>query len=92
MTVHEELVGTVTHYWNGIEVAGVHIEEGVLEVGDRIHILGRTTDFEQTVGSIEIEHHKVQSVGPGRDVGMRVADRVREHDLVFKVVDDEVAH
>lgn len=88
MAVNEQLVGTVTHYWTGIEVAGIHLDDGKLEVGDHIHILGRTTDLEQTVGSLEIEHHKVQSAAAGRDVGLRVADRVREHDMVFKVFED----
>jgi putative protease len=86
--VQEQQIGQVTHYWNGIHVAGVHLDHGTLEVGDTIHILGRTTDLEQTVGSIEIDHHKVQSASAGRDVGVKVTDRVREHDMVFKVIDE----
>jgi len=51
--------------------------------------LGRVTDFEQPVGSLEINHHKVTAAGPGMEVALKVIDTVREGDLVFKVVEAE---
>ncbi|GAB4277693.1 MAG: hypothetical protein Kow0056_09410 [Coriobacteriia bacterium] len=86
--MQEQRVGVVTHYWNNIHVAGVHLEDGTLEVGDKIHIVGHSTDLEQTVGSMQIEHHPIESASAGRDVGLKVADRVREHDVVYKVTEE----
>lgn len=83
--VTEREVGVVTHYWSHLGVAGVHLTEP-LSVGDRIHILGHTTDLEQVVGSMQIEHDAVEHARAGDDVGIRVADHVREHDKVYKVV------
>ena len=80
-------VGKVTHYYNHISVAVLELT-GELKVGDTIHILGRITDFEQRVGSMEIEHQKVNSVGPGTEVALKVIDFVRNGDVVFKFVEN----
>ena len=80
-------VGKVTHYYNHISVAVLELT-GELKVGDTIHILGRITDFEQRVGSMEIEHQKVNSVGPGTEVALKVIDFVRKGDVVFKYVEN----
>jgi len=84
--LQEEDVGVVTHYWSDLGVAGVHLA-APLDAGDHIHVLGRTSDFEQTVGSMEIEHHRIAHANPGFDVGIRVAEHAREHDHVYKLVD-----
>jgi len=52
-------------------------------------ILGRTSELTQVVTSMEIEHRKVQTVGPGMDVALKVAEPVREGDIVYKIVDSE---
>ena len=78
-------VGKVTHYYNHISVAVLELS-GELKVGDSIHILGRITDFEQRVGSMEIEHQKIQSAGPGTEVALKVIESVRKGDFVFKSV------
>ena len=80
----ETLIGTVTHYYGHIEVAGLSVT-APLEVGDTIHVVGSTTDFTQPVESMQIDHGEVKRVGPGDQIGIRVRDRVREHDQVFKV-------
>ena len=85
--VQRHEIGTVTHYWGHLGVAGVHLT-AALSVGDRIHIFGHTTDLEQTVGSLQIEHHDVQHADAGDDVGIRVAEHVREHDTVYKLSGD----
>ena len=82
--MQEQDVGVVTHYWSDIGVAGVHLS-APLDAGDHIHVLGHTSDFEQDVGSMEIEHHRVEHANPGFDVGIRVAEHAREHDHVFKM-------
>ena len=80
-------VGTITHYFNKIRVAVLGLS-GELQVGDRIHILGNTTDFEQVITSMEIDHKKVNSVKPGDDVALKVRDIVRSGDTIYKVVED----
>jgi putative protease len=82
----EVKIGKVTHYYNRIEVAVLALT-GELKVGDKIHIQGHTTDFEQLVSSMEIEHQKVEAAGPGDDVALKVADRVRKGDTVYRVED-----
>jgi translation elongation factor EF-Tu-like GTPase len=57
-------------------------------VGDTIHIVGAHTDFKQKIDSMEINRNPVQVVKPGDDVGIKVKDRVREHDVVYKVPEE----
>ncbi len=78
-------IGKVTHYYNHLSVAVLELS-GELKVGDTIHILGRTTDFDQQVVSMEIEHQKIASAGPGTEVALKVIDTVRRGDIVFKYV------
>jgi len=83
-------VGRITHYYNHLNVAVLSLA-GDLKVGDMIHILGHVTEFTQPVGSIEIEHHKVMSVKQGDDVAIQVVEPVREHDKVFKIIEEAFA-
>lgn len=76
-------IGTVTHYFSHLSVAALSLR-APLSVGERIHIRGHTTDLVQTVESMEIEHERVERANPGDDVAIKVADHVREHDLVFR--------
>lgn len=80
----EKRVAKVTHYWAKIGVAAIKLYD-TLKVGDAIHISGSTTDFEQTVGSMEIEHEAVEVAKKGQEVGLKVNERVRKGDRVYKV-------
>jgi len=82
----EELqeVGKVTHFFAKISVAVIELKAPV-SVGDRILIKGPTTNLEQTVESMEIEHEKVTRAEAGQSIGLRVDDRVRENDTVYKI-------
>jgi len=80
----EELIGKITHYFDKIGVGVVEIEKGKLEVGDTIHIKGATTDFEQEVESMQIEHEQVSKAKKGDAIGLKVKERVREGDEVYK--------
>ena len=84
----EEKIGVVIQYWSKIGVAGVHITDGKLEVGDTIHIKGHTSDFTQPVDSMQVDNESVELAKPGDDVGLRVAEPAREHDEVFRVTAD----
>ena len=83
----EEQVGVVTHFFGKIGVAAVRITAGEIKVGDTIHIKGHTTDVTQTIDSIQMEHGSVPAARPGDEVGIKVAEIVREHDAVYKLVD-----
>ncbi len=83
MTVSEQLVGTVTHYFGKPHVAIVEITDGELHVGDTIRVVGRTSDFTQKIASMELEHVSVDSAKVGDSVGIEVGERAREHDSVY---------
>lgn len=85
----EAEIGHVTHFFNRINVAVLSIRED-LKIGDMIHILGHTTDFTQKVTSLQIQHKNVDSVKPGDDFAMKVIEPVREHDVVYKIVEELV--
>jgi putative protease len=84
--VEKKLVGKVSHYYPKIGVAVVEVLDEI-KVGDRISIEGATTNFEQTVESMEIEHKKIEVAKPGDSIGLKVIDRVRERDNVYKIVE-----
>ncbi|MCL6518196.1 MAG: hypothetical protein K6T99_00010 [Armatimonadetes bacterium] len=79
-------IGRVTHYFSRLGVAGVHVEADGLKIGDIIRIKGHTTDLTQPVESMQLEHETIQEAKPGMDIGLKVQDHVREHDIVFKIV------
>ena len=85
--MEEKKVGEVIKFFGKIGVAAIRLSEGSLKVGDKIHIVGHTTDVAQTVDSMQIENQNVQEAGPGADIGIKVKDRVREHDVVNKIVE-----
>lgn len=80
----EEKVGVVKDYFAKISVAGIDIT-GRLRVGETIHIKGHTSDFEQVVESIQIEHEQVDEARPGDAIGIKVNERCRGGDGVYKV-------
>jgi len=84
--MEEKKIGEIMKYFGKISVAAIQLSEGSLKVGDTIHITGHTTDITQTIDSMQIENKNVQEAGPGADIGIKVKDRVREHDVVYKVV------
>jgi putative protease len=85
--MEEKKIGEIIKYFGKINVAAIRLSEGSLKVGDTIHMVGHTTDITQTIDSMQIENKNVQEAGPGADIGIKVKDRVREHDVVYKVVE-----
>lgn len=80
---NEEEIGKVTHYFDKAGAAVIKLT-APLKVGDKIHIKGHTTDFEQDIVSMQIEHNSISEGKKGDAVGVKVDERVREHDIVFK--------
>jgi len=79
-----ERVGRVTHYFNKIGVAVLELS-GTIRVGDRLHFLGKHTDFPQIVQSMQIEHQPAEQAEMGSDVAIKVDQRVRRDDSVFRL-------
>ena len=84
--MEEKKVGEVIKYFSKIGVAAIRLNEGALKVGDQIRIVGHTTDFTQTLESMQIENDSVQEAGPGADIGVKVKEKVREHDVIYRIV------
>jgi len=78
----ERLIGKIIHYYSNLGVGIVELFD-TLKLGDEIHIKGKTTDFEQKVDSIQIEHKPVEEGKTGEVVGIKVKDKVREGDEVY---------
>ena len=79
-----EKVGRITHFYSKASVAVVELS-APLNKGDKITIRGSTTNIEQTVDSMETEHKQIPTAQAGQSVGMKVADRVRENDIVYRI-------
>jgi translation elongation factor EF-1alpha len=83
----KKLIGRITHYFSKIDVAVIELSDDV-KVGDKIKIEGATTSFEQVIESMEIENEKVESATVGQSIGLKVKDRVRLHDSVYKIMEE----
>lgn len=83
----ETEIGRVHDYFAHVGVAGIELTAPV-KVGDRIHVKGHTTDMELIVESLQIEHESVEEAQAGDKIGLKVADRVRDGDHVYRVVSD----
>lgn len=80
----EQRVGIVKDYFAKIGVAGIDVEE-TIRVGDNIHIAGHTTDLEQVVDSMQIDRQPVERAEVGDKIGIKVGERCRDGDLVYKI-------
>ena len=82
--MEEKEIGIVSSYFGHAEVAAIKLS-GKLEVGDKIHIKGHTTDFEQKVESIQIERKEITKAKKRDHIGIKVSEKVRPNDKVFLV-------
>jgi selenocysteine-specific translation elongation factor len=82
----EEEIGKVSDFFAHPVVAGIELT-GTVKVGDQIHIKGHTTDLEFTIGSMQINNVNVSEAKAGDAIGVKVSDRVRRGDIVYKVTD-----
>jgi len=76
-------IGRVTHFFSKISVAVIELTTP-LSIGDTIVFKGPNTEFEQVVDSMQIEHENVEKAEAGQSVGLKVTQRVRETDAVYK--------
>ena len=86
LKMSEEIIGTVSDFFSHPVVAGIELT-ATLKVGDKICIKGHTTELEMTVDSIQIEHEQVSVANAGDSIGVKVSDKVRSGDKVYKITD-----
>ena len=84
----EEKIGVVEHFFTNVSVAAIKITDGELKIGETIHVVGAHTDFKQEIKSMEIDRNSVEKVKTGDEVGIKVKDRVRENDAVYKIIEE----
>ena len=82
----EEAIGKVSDFFSRPVVAGIELT-APLKVGDRVHIMGHTTDLELSIQSMQIDNASVEEAKAGDAVGIKVPDRVRRGETVYKVAD-----
>ena len=82
----EEMIGTVSDFFARPVVAAIELT-AALEVGDKIHIKGHTTDLELIVESMQINNVDVKEAKAGDSIGVKVSERVRKRDTVYKVAE-----
>ncbi len=82
----EEVIGKISDFFAQPVVAGIELA-GALKVGDKIHIKGHTTDLELVVDSMQINNVNVSEAKVGDSVGIKVSDRVRRGDTIYKITD-----
>ena len=81
----EKLIGRITHYFSEIKVVVIKLASP-LKVGDKIRIVGgKETDFDQKVGSMQIDYKSIKSAKKGSSVGIKVSEKVHDGYKVYKV-------
>ena len=84
----EQEIGFISKYFGKINVGAIDLTAGELNTGDVIHIQGHTTDLEETITSMQMEHASVDEAKAGDSIGLKVSEKVRRGDKVFKVLED----
>ena len=83
----EDQIGVVVNYYTKLGVAAVKVTSGTIKTGDLLKYKGHTTDFTETVTTMEIENQPFEQAQAGDLVGVKVKERVREKDKVYKVIE-----
>ncbi len=84
----EKEIGYVSNYFSELSVSSVEITNGTVSVGDTLHYKGHTTDFISKVGSMQIDNEPITEAKTGDSIGVKVSEKVRKHDRVYKVTED----
>ena len=83
--MQEKEIGKIKHYYSHLSVGIIELKDNLM-VGDAIHIKGSTTDIQQQIDSMQIEHSGVQEAKAGDLVGIKVSVHVRPNDAVYKIL------
>ncbi|PIP21312.1 MAG: translation elongation factor-like protein [Candidatus Omnitrophica bacterium CG23_combo_of_CG06-09_8_20_14_all_40_11] len=79
----EKVIGEITHYFPKVRAAVIKLK-APLTIGDAVRIKGHTTDFKQSVTSMQIDHVTIDQAKKGEEIGLLADSRVRQHDIVYK--------
>ncbi len=82
--MEEKEIGKITHFFGKISVAVIELSDNV-KIGDKLHVKGATSDFEQELSSMQIDHKEVQEAKAQESIGLKVNEPVREGDMVYRV-------
>lgn len=80
-----ETVGVVERFFARPSAAIIKLTKGTLKAGERIYIKGHTTDLQQVVQSMQMDHQEIAEAKKGDMIGVQVNDRVRPNDVVYKL-------
>jgi len=80
-----EPMGEVTHFFPHVNAAVIKIKKDTLSPGDSIYLKGHTTDFEQKINSMQMNHKPIEKASKGQEIGLKVRHKVRHGDMVYKV-------
>jgi len=83
----EQQVAVIVKFFAKPSVAALQVTDGSIKRGDTLKYMGHTTDFTEIVNSLEVDNQPVEEAKVGDLVGIKVKERVRENDKVYKVVD-----
>ncbi len=83
----EEQVAVIVKFFAKPSVAALEVTSGIIKKGDLLRYKGHTTDFTEQVTSMEIDNQPVEEAKMGDLIGVKVMERVRENDKVYKVVE-----
>jgi putative protease len=83
----EEHIGVVVKFFSKPSVAAIEVTSGTIKPGDTLKYKGHTTEFTDTVASIQMDNKPIEEAKVGNLVGIKVKERVREGDKVYKVVE-----
>jgi putative protease len=86
MTEQLEEVGQVTGYFAKPSVAIVQMTKGLVQIGDTISIKGHTTDLQQTIASMQVDHAPIREAAAGTTIGLQTTGRVRVGDHVYRII------
>ena len=78
-------IGEVTHFFPHVKAAVIKLKRGTLTIGDTIYLKGHTTDFEQKIKSLQVDHKPIEKAEKGHEIGLQVSAKVRHGDKVYKV-------
>ena len=78
-------IGEVTHFFPHVKAAVIKLKKNTLSVGDTIYVKGHTTDFEQKIKSMQINHKPIEKASKGQEIGLKVRSKVRHGDKIFRV-------
>ena len=79
---NKDQIGKITHFYSKLGVGIIKLDKE-LEAGDTIQIKGHTSDFKQKVNEIQFDHKSIEKGEKGKEVGVKLSEKVRDGDIVF---------